>query len=1196
MSRFLETSQFLTQLNTLWDAHAVHIAKANVNLNVMLNTASKIPSSYISTLKKLADTQDSLTKSSNKLSEGTEKAYERQRLAELKLQQAREKAFDNFEKQLKKQADAIDKQTAKQLNSNETKLKSEQKLNQAREEALKKHNALIKASTDLEERKQAVLNKAYNSTKEIDKITAKQVELNNRIKESSEAVMKLDTALHKMGSSSKLPGADVRNNVSKVNAKQAAEAAKAQADAARQTNLQNIALQKQALIAARLSEPYNKLKTAHTEAERTLRNLITSETASNREIRTAQKEFDNLSKKVQKADNAVGKLSNHQQSLGKLSSGIGDLMGAFGISTGLYLGATIVKDIFETTKELQSLDLALKMVSGSQAEFASNQSFVSAVAEKWGIEIKGLTQQYTQFYTAAKGIIATEKIKTVFESIAKSGALMGLSVEKQNAAFYAFEQMMSKGVVASEELKKQLGNAMPGAMKAAGMAYMELHPKIKSIQEAEAALMSEMKKGAIDSATYVPLIAKNFEKLYGIEQVNKVNTLQSSQERLANTWTELVRSMNTSETGGLTKFISFAMSSVTNLMNLLVRANSSWDDLYKKAAGQGEASGTTIGTDRFNQGGGTESGANAAITVANKRLAQLQAEYIKNQKEGNALTDKIKERSTIVDIADLAFQIDGDQERLVKLKENKERLLREIAEQGAILKTVKTLKNDIGKVAPPTTASKSATDKEEKAREKAAKAAAKINEKLVKDDYAAQLSMLENEKFILEQRMLLKDNNFSENIRLAAEIGVKEQEIAKFVYDEEIRLAEGSNSKRIIADNKYYKEKIRLAKEYLEKINKVEYKPQYKDTGKVADEEKYGSGVFETDEGAIKNMTDAWQKQQDEKDKIAKQEKERLLAMRDVLNDVFKEFGKATGFEKSMDMFGKVGKNGKTFWENLTGGKEGEIDLKEGLTAGLTITQDIGNKIANDSEARYDRQREMLDVQKEEALKNAGDSATAKAKIEEEYEKKSKEINRKQAITKKKQTLFNIAMDTAQALMALWVNPGFPAAIPMSIAVGALGAAQFAMAAAAPIPSYYVGTDNASEGFANTDERGAELHLDKNNKIKDFGSNKGPRIKYLSEGDKIIPATKTANLLSGNDFSSLDEILSLNNILYHDNKNNQLDTSGIISSIDSLTQTIINKETSEESYDVRGWTKYTKRNGQRIEEKNNRIRFKKSIL
>jgi hypothetical protein len=51
--------------------------------------------------------------------------------------------------------------------------------------------------------------------------------------------------------------------------------------------------------------------------------------------------------------------------------------------------------------------------------------------------------------------------------------------------------MMSKGTVTAEELKKQLGNAMPGAIKAAAMAYMDLHLQITSIQQA---LYADMKK------------------------------------------------------------------------------------------------------------------------------------------------------------------------------------------------------------------------------------------------------------------------------------------------------------------------------------------------------------------------------------------------------------------------------------------------------------------------------------------------------------------------------------------------------------------------------------------------------------------------------------------------------------------------------------------------------------------------------
>ena len=46
-----------------------------------------------------------------------------------------------------------------------------------------------------------------------------------------------------------------------------------------------------------------------------------------------------------------------------------------------------------------------------------------------------------------------------------------------------------------------------------------------------------------------------------------------------------------------------------------------------------------------------------------------------------------------------------------------------------------------------------------------------------------------------------------------------------------------------------------------------------------------------------------------------------------------------------------------------------------------------------------------------------------------------------------------IAIDTAAAIIRLWANPGFPAAIPLSVVVGALGATQLAVVAATPPPA-----------------------------------------------------------------------------------------------------------------------------------------------
>jgi TP901 family phage tail tape measure protein len=63
---------------------------------------------------------------------------------------------------------------------------------------------------------------------------------------------------------------------------------------------------------------------------------------------------------------------------------------------------------------------------------------------------------------------------------------------------------------------------------------------------------------------------------------------------------------------------------------------------------------------------------------------------------------------------------------------------------------------------------------------------------------------------------------------------------------------------------------------------------------------------------------------------------------------------------------------------------------------------------------------------------------------------------------------------------------------------------------------FYKGTDNAPQGFAWVDEKGAEIHTDKHGNIKDFGSDGGARLKFLDQGDKIIPHEKSMQLLNTN--------------------------------------------------------------------------------
>lgn len=174
------------------------------------------------------------------------------------------------------------------------------------------------------------------------------------------------------------------------------------------------------------------------------------------------------------------------------------------------------------------------------------------------------------------------------------------------------------------------------------------------------------------------------------------------------------------------------------------------------------------------------------------------------------------------------------------------------------------------------------------------------------------------------------------------------------------------------------------------------------------------------------------------------------------------------------------------------------------------IAQETFAYVSKLSEQRFKQEYERLSQEKEIALAFAGDSATAREEIERQYQERQREIKRREFKAKQQEALANIAMDTAQAIVGLWVKPGFPQAIPMAITVGALGLAQMAMVASQQIPQYWTGTDNAKQGWAWTQEKGREIITDKHGRVKSTGSDGGAKLTYLEQGDKVYNATKSA--------------------------------------------------------------------------------------
>ena len=290
--------------------------------------------------------------------------------------------------------------------------------------------------------------------------------------------------------------------------------------------------------------------------------------------------------------------------------------------------------------------------------------------------------------------------------------------------------------------------------------------------------------------------------------------------------------------------------------------------------------------------------------------------------------------------------------------------------------------------------------------------------------------------------------------------------------------------------------------------------------------------------------------------------KEKLKELEQVALDFAKSFETSFASDAGLTaVFDILGGKLDTFGDNW---QAKTILIMEGL-------QEMYNFLNENSQQYFDAEYDRLEKQKNYALQFAGDSESAKNEIEEQYAERRKKIAKKEAEYKKREALFNIGINTAQAILAVIARGGklWEGAI-----VGALGIAQMAKVASAKIPEFWQGTQNAPEGLALVDEKQPEVHTDKKGNIKSLGEKKA-NYRWLDKGDKIYPSYASY-------FQSLSSKPSKQNYTQ------TLSSDDFKNGIDKLLQ----KDSVVISIDKNGFRNFV--NGNNIQ--NNNVYFKGKIL
>jgi tape measure domain-containing protein len=221
---------------------------------------------------------------------------------------------------------------------------------------------------------------------------------------------------------------------------------------------------------------------------------------------------------------------------GELASSVAKLGAAY---FSLNTVVNLVKQVFRDTKELDKLKLIFKSFIKDTQELATTFEFLSDMASRYGLDLLNLSERYAKFRAATLASkLSLEDTRKIFDTFAKASAVLGLRTDEVRGVFLALEQMMSKGKVTTEELRRQLGERLPGAVNI--MA--------KSMDKGTRELDAMLKKGQVISEEVLPKFAEMLEKVYGIENVQMIDTLAAAQGRMNKAWLDFVEGLNATDT------------------------------------------------------------------------------------------------------------------------------------------------------------------------------------------------------------------------------------------------------------------------------------------------------------------------------------------------------------------------------------------------------------------------------------------------------------------------------------------------------------------------------------------------------------------------------------------------------------------------------------------------------------------------
>lgn len=310
------------------------------------------------------------------------------------------------------------------------------------------------------------------------------------------------------------------------------------------TRQQNVINAQNARLNIAQAGSLNELRARLAAATREFDNMAISERKFTNTGKDAIDRIKQLQTAVRSLEQETGR---YQRNVGnypqQIVGGASGILSNFGVALGT---GAIAKQLFDTTLQVDSLNTALKNISGTAEEYSRNQNYLTALTGRLGLNVLETTKAYKLFYAAStQAGLNADVTRKIFTSVSEATSTLKLSQDDTNGVLLAFSQILGKGKVQAEELRGQIGERLPGAFAIAA----------RSIGVTQQQLDKMLKNGELIAADFLPKFAAELQKTFG--NSGQVDTLQASVNRLSNSFTDLVKNNES----GLNRFFKTVVES-----------------------------------------------------------------------------------------------------------------------------------------------------------------------------------------------------------------------------------------------------------------------------------------------------------------------------------------------------------------------------------------------------------------------------------------------------------------------------------------------------------------------------------------------------------------------------------------------------------------------------------------------------------